>query len=270
MPTATNTPAPTGGAMATPTPIGRNVSTPTPTVTGIPNNKPDPVLTATPVPTTVPATSVTPTVTGVPTSSVTPGPVPADDSGLEVTVSKQDIVGNEIPNAELTFRSVDGFDLSGITITQDGKSIPVKVSDDKTTISFITDDSDSSIISGLKPGTYELVETVTPAGYLTAEKITFELEADGSISYNGQVSVAGSQIAVIDNADPSYQPNVLGTKVVFASRNPNPAPDSNRNPEPIPATGEIINSITVFFALTLIAMSAGLFVICTHRSRKEE
>ena len=137
----------------------------------------------------------------------TPTPVPTiPDSGLKLTFEKKDEQGSLIANAVLTLTSEDGFDMSGVKVTQNGKEVSFILSADKKSISFTTVDTAPSIVSGLKAGRYMLSETVTPEGYLTASSIHFVLNADGSFDEGGgKVTVAGSPVIMIDQADPSYK-----------------------------------------------------------------
>ena len=125
--------------------------------------------------------------------------------GYDVKISKQDIAKNELPKATLTLTSKDGYDLSGAVVKQGSKTIKITVSADKKSISFVTGTT-PSVVSGLKPGTYELKETVTPEAYLTADAITFTIERNGTIRDDkGTVIVTGSPIVMIDKADPNYK-----------------------------------------------------------------
>ena len=201
-------------------------------------------------------------------STPTDTPTPAPDSGLKLTFEKKDEIGTLIANAVLTLTSEDGYDLSGVKVTQNGVSVDFTISEDKASISFSTVDTAPSIVSGLFAGSYELKETVTPEGYLTADSIHFVLNDDGSYTKDLEVIVAGSPVVMVDRADPTYNQNNNPDK--FTDReidnhkdripdftpdntpdnnNPNNnKPDNNKpsgNPKtnsgngaPIPATGE--------------------------------
>ena len=43
--------------------------------------------------------------------------------GFDVTISKEDIAGKEIAQAQLKFKSLDGYDLSKVVVTQNGVPI---------------------------------------------------------------------------------------------------------------------------------------------------
>ena len=177
--------------------------------------------------------------------------------GFDVTISKEDIAGKEIAQAQLKFTSVDGYDLSKIVVTQNGTPIKYTLSDDKSSISFVTVEGYPSIIQGLFAGTYELEETVTPEAYLTAEKITFVLNNDGTITDGeGKISAYGSPVVMIDHADPYYNTEVIS---------------ANRTPNPIPATGEQSNYIVAIAGIALVGLcSAALAGLGVYRKKRNE
>ena len=147
--------------------------------------------------------------------------------------------------------SLDGYDLSSVIVTQDGKQVTVKLSADKSSISFSTVDTAPSIVSGLKAGDYELKETVTPVKYKTADAIKFTLYPDGNTKRVGDVTVSGSPIVMVDKADPNYH-------------------QGGNNP-PIPATGETTSAMTMIGATLMILAAAcftGLYLI--RRKKKAE
>ncbi len=157
-----------------------------------------------------------------------------------VTISKQDVAGNEIPQATLTITSIDGFDLSGCVVTQNGAAVKAVLSNGNKSISFVTISTWPSIIRGLMPGTYELKETVTPEAYLTAEAIIFTVRDDGSV-WVGTVEMQGSKIVMVDKADPTY----------------NQKTNTNTNTA-VTATGEGTSAYTV--AALIMMMMASAFV----------
>ena len=181
---------------------------------------------------------------------------------LDVTLSKQDIAGKEIAEAELTFTSLDDHDLSNVVVTQNGVQVKVTISPDKHAISFYTVDTAPSIIKGLRAGRYELKETVTPEAYLTAEAIVFSLLPDGSTECGGKVTVAGSPIIMVDRADPNYKTD-WDTEVISA----------NREPKSIPATGETTSVVTTA-GIVILTLSAacftGYFIFNTKKRKTEE
>ena len=164
----------------------------------------------------------------------------------DVKISKQDIAKKELPKATLTLTSLDGFDLSGATVKQGSKTISVKVSSDKKSISFVTGTTPSTV-SGLKPGRYELKETVTPEAYLKADAIKFTLNRDGSKRLDGStdIIVTGSPIVMIDKADPNYKKKA------------------------VPATGVGISPTNVIGAVALAAGAACCAGIVIYLFRKK-
>ena len=185
------------------------------------------------------------------------------DSNLDVTLSKEDVAGKEIAQAQLTFTSLNGYDLSNVEVTQGGTKVEYTVSPDKHAISFYTVETAPSIIKGLRAGDYKLEETVTPKAYLTADAIVFTLLPDGTTECNGQVSVQGSPIVMVDEADPKY--NTDSHSEHDEDRIDDKEPDS------IPATGEV-TSVASKIGLIIIALSAvcfmGYFVF--KKTKKEE
>ena len=141
------------------------------------------------------------------TAAITPG----------VEISKQDIAGNEIADATLTITSLDGFDMSNVYVTQNGANADIELSADKQSISFKTVDSMNSIVFGLAAGKYELKETVTPAQFLRADAIIFEVTDNGNV-VNTATNVQGSPIVMIDEADPTYNSSGTTTSVAFSKQ----------------------------------------------------
>ena len=185
------------------------------------------------------------------------------DSNLDVTLSKEDVAGKEIAQAQLTFTSLNGYDLSNVEVTQGGTKVEYTVSPDKHAISFYTVETAPSIIKGLRAGDYKLEETVTPKAYLTADAIVFTLLPDGTTECNGQVSVQGSPIVMVDEADPKYNTD-------SHSEHDEDSID-DKEPDSIPATGEV-TSVASKIGLIIIALSAvcfmGYFVF--KKTKKEE
>jgi len=209
-------------------------------------------MTVTPTPSDTVSPTPTETVTTTPTVTSTPEvtSTPTPGTGIKVEISKQDIAGKELAQAELTITSLDGYDLSAVVVTQGGKEITFKLSADKSSISFYTVDSSRSVLHGLMAGRYELKETVTPKAYLTADAIRFTLNADGSAEYGGKVIVSGSPIIMVDEADPKYQTERTGNT-------------------PMPATGEQMS-----YAAMLGVVLLGLGVACltgfgVYRSKRK-
>jgi LPXTG-motif cell wall-anchored protein len=176
--------------------------------------------------------------------------------GFDVTISKEDIAGNEIAQAQLKFKSLDGYDLSKVVVTQNGVPVQFTLSENNTAITFTTIEGYPSIIQGLFSGRYELEETVTPEAYLTAEKIVFVLNNDGTITDGeGKISAYGSPVVMIDQADPYYDTEVIS---------------ANRTPNPIPATGEK-SSFIALVGIALVGLcSAALAGLGVYRKKRNE
>ena len=177
--------------------------------------------------------------------------------GFDVTISKEDIAGKEIAQAQLKFKSLDGYDLSKVVVTQNGVPVQFTLSENNTAITFTTIEGYPSIIQGLFSGRYELEETVTPEAYLTAEKIVFVLNNDGTITDGeGKISAYGSPVVMIDHADPYYDTEVIS---------------ANRTPNPIPATGEQSNYIVAIAGIALVGLcSAALAGLGVYRKKRGE
>ena len=175
------------------------------------------------------------------------------NDNLKVTFNKEDEAHNLIAQAQLTLKSVDGYDLSNVKVTQGGTQVAVTLSADKSSISFYTVDTAPSIVSGLKAGDYELTETVTPPKYKKADAIRFTLYPDGNTKRVGDVTVSGSPIVMIDKADPNYH-------------------QGGNNP-PIPATGEMTSATTMIGATLMILAAAcftGLYLFRTKKKKQAE
>ena len=175
------------------------------------------------------------------------------NDNLKVTFNKEDEAHNLIAQAQLTLKSVDGYDLSNVKVTQGGTQVAVTLSADKSSISFYTVDTAPSIVSGLKAGDYELKETVTPPKYKTADAIRFTLYPDGNTKRVGDVTVSGSPIVMIDKADPNYH-------------------QGGNNP-PIPATGEMTSATTMIGAALMVLAAAcftGLYLFRTKKKKQAE
>ena len=259
VPTATETPVPT----ATETPVPTATETPVPTATETPvptaTNTSVPTATTSPIPnaTATPTAMVTPTSAVKPTVSVTPviTQMPDTNKDLEVTITIQDASGKPIPDTEITFTSLDGKDLSEVEVIQNGKEVTKRISDDKSSVTFITGDEGPSTIKGLDAGTYEVIEKNTSAEQTNPAKARFEIESDGSTVFNGKEREAGSQIDVEEQAGTNSKDDQSITMVLSADR----GSSINREPNPIPATGETINEMLIATAIIVILGSIFLF-----------
>ena len=243
VPTATETPVPT--ATETPVPTATNTSVPTATTSPIPNATATPTAMVTPTSAVKPTVSVTPVITQMPDTN----------KDLEVTITIQDASGKPIPDTEITFTSLDGKDLSEVEVIQNGKEVTKRISDDKSSVTFITGDEGPSTIKGLDAGTYEVIEKNTSAEQTNPAKARFEIESDGSTVFNGKEREAGSQIAVEEQTGTNSKDDLSITMVLSADR----GSSINREPNPIPATGETINEMLIATAIIVILGSIFLF-----------
>ena len=173
-----------------------------------------------------------------------------------VEISKQDIAGNEIADATLTITSLDGKDLSNVYVTQNGVNVNLVLSSDLKSVSFKTTDTSNSIVYGLEAGKYELKETVTPAQYLRAEAIVFEISNNGNV-INTATNVQGSPIVMIDEADPTYSTSGTTTSIAFSKQSM-----TNLGTELVGATMKITTS-NLSVDLSGVKYSGGDTVICT-------
>ena len=119
----------------------------------------------------------------------------------KVSVSKQDITnGKEIPGAHLVVKDSEG-----------------NIVDE-----WISSDT-PHLITGLKPGTYTLRETIAPNGYiLSDETITFTVKSDGSITtvvmYNTPESTPETPITPQENPGEEIEvENTSSTKNIITS-----------------------------------------------------
>ena len=83
--------------------------------------------------------------------------ITAENKPITVEISKQDIYGSELANAEMQL------------VNENGEVVDEWVSD-----------GTNHVISELKAGKYTLKETAAPDGYIIATDISFEVFADGS------------------------------------------------------------------------------------------
>ena len=82
---------------------------------------------------------------------------------VDVTISKQDMAGNEIAGARLTVTDQDG----------------------NTVDTWISVEGESHIIEGLTEGRFTLTEITAPDGFEKAESIDFQVTEDGKVTVNG-------------------------------------------------------------------------------------
>ena len=207
-----------------------------------------------------------------PTPSDKPLPPPPETS--LVTVEKKDEHDLLLSGALLTITSVDGNDLSGVRVTQNGIDVEVILSDGNTSVSFRTSEFAPSIVIGLLPGDYVLMETEAPEGYLKADNIYFTLNDDGTYSTGGTaVTVAENPVVMIDKRDWTYAldsgtdtfKDIDNDKIKHTDKTPEDTDkktetDKNKkssNRSPIPATGEQMSYFAVAGAM-LIGMCGAI------------
>ena len=85
--------------------------------------------------------------------------------------------GNELPGAQITVTSEDGFDLTDCTVTGGAQN----VNRNNNTISFVSGTS-ATTISGLPAGEYTMHEVTPPTGYQVATDISFTVDQNGNIT----------------------------------------------------------------------------------------
>ena len=92
-------------------------------------------------------------------------------NGKEVTFSKEDVAGNELPGATMSISAKDGEEVSRWVST-----------------------SEKNVVT-LAPGNYTLTELTAPDGYLKAQSIDFTLDAEGNVKVDGNPV---SEVVMVD------------------------------------------------------------------------
>ncbi len=138
----------------------------------------------------------------------------------DVTISKQNVLGNEIKGATLTLTGTDlegnkvVFDLENVGLGKDASLVSKSSGSELTWVSGSTD----TTIGKLKDGTYTLHEVAAPNGYVVTTDITFTI-VDGKLT--GDTSVSGSTVTMIDDyrlTDVAIsKQNVLGSEIKGAT-----------------------------------------------------
>ncbi len=95
------------------------------------------------------------------------------DELSKVTISKQNVTGEEIPGAKLILTNTDSKDISSVTSKTDIVKEGNKIS--------WTSGTTPAVLEGLPDGTYKLEESVAPDGYTITGAITFTIK-DGKPS----------------------------------------------------------------------------------------
>ncbi|MBP0963917.1 MAG: hypothetical protein J5999_01330 [Oscillospiraceae bacterium] len=112
-----------------------------------------------------------------------------------VTLSKQNVGGNELAGAKITVSGAD-FTRSDITVNygENGSGV-IKNSTSLTYISGTT----PTVIKGLPAGSYTMHEEAAPDGYLVATDIAFTVTADGKVLVGGNEV---NSVTMVDEAKP--------------------------------------------------------------------
>lgn len=154
--------------------------------------------------------------------------------------------------------------------TDDGKYwklvkhiVPVEVKDGETVTAY------TDTVKGIDDGTYKLVETLTPAGYNTAEDIVFTITAKHSATADNPILIelkSGNDQVVVDGLKNGYTyaektaestDGILATSVV------------NKSGSTLPETGGI--GTTIFYVLGgLLAVGAAILLITKKRMTVED
>ncbi len=92
-------------------------------------------------------------------------------NGKEVTFSKEDVAGKELPGATMSISVKDGEEVSRWVST-----------------------SEKNVVT-LAPGNYTLTELTAPDGYLKAQSIDFTLDAEGNVKVDGNPV---SEVVMVD------------------------------------------------------------------------
>ncbi|MDE6593028.1 MAG: hypothetical protein K2K57_08195 [Oscillospiraceae bacterium] len=121
-----------------------------------------------------------------------------DDELNEMSISKQDVFGAELPGAKLTLTGTDneGNDINfaalGSIITSNNTITTTSES-----ISFVSGTVPTKI-SGLIEGDYVLHEDAAPAGYLLAQDISFAIDERGNVRLPNGGGVADNKLIMTD------------------------------------------------------------------------
>jgi hypothetical protein len=116
----------------------------------------------------------------------------------DVEISKENVLGKEIPGATLTLTGTkaDGstvvFDINDITLGEGAQLISQANGTSITWVSGTT----ATLIEGLEDGTYVLHEVAAPSGYEVATDITFTI-TDGQVT--GNVGVESTSVTMVDD-----------------------------------------------------------------------
>ena len=96
--------------------------------------------------------------------------IKAENAPIKVSVSKQDVYGNELPGAKMQLLDADG------NITDEWVST-----------------NEKHIVTALRAGTYTLRETASPEGYVIATDIALSVDVYGNVTVNGVEATAADE-----------------------------------------------------------------------------
>jgi hypothetical protein len=219
-PTPVVTPSPTPVVTPEPTPVVTPSPTPVVTPEPTPVVTPEPTPVVTPEPTPVVTPEPTPVVTPEPTPVVTPEPTPLpseEPNGAAIRIIKVDNNG-----------TLDDFDDD---VLLDGASFAVRMDDGD---SVYEEDEDSLVFGPaasvdaelvtdlLQPGSYWIVETLVPAGFVGSDPILVELNTDSSQvclwDFTGSLGCEANDfeedpwtVVIVDNAPEAAEPTPAPT-----------------------------------------------------------
>ena len=116
------------------------------------------------------------------------------DEKTSVTISKKAVGGgNELKGATLKIT-----DAAGNTIQQNG-----------TDLTWKSDGVNQWTVTGLKAGTYQLVEETSPDGYKKAESLSFTIDQDGKVTSN---ALENNVVTMRDALIPTGKVSITGAK----------------------------------------------------------
>ncbi len=170
----------------------------------------------------------------------------------KTVINKVDADENALAGAKFTLKKVK-VDSEGKSTGEVVKTYEYSEKDTVGTTTFT--------FNGLDDGTYVLEETETPSGYNTIEPITFTVNADHTITWDGTnrtdvlTSLTGTKVTGEITLTPSEDKGTLSTNVI------------NKKGTILPSTGGI--GTTVFYVTGAILMlGAGVLLVSRKRVSK--